>query len=84
MNPAITDVLLEAVKLLFTAGVPLALAGLAGGIIAGFLQSVTSIHDAAIGYSARLLSLVIGLYLTLPLLEHGFADLWTLVGSVTR
>ncbi|MBX7137405.1 MAG: flagellar biosynthetic protein FliQ [Oligoflexia bacterium] len=62
MDAVLYSMFIEAIRVLLLVGVPSALLIGCAGVLAGAFQSVTSIHDPAIGYTARLLALIAALY----------------------
>ncbi|NLF25382.1 MAG: hypothetical protein GX589_06955 [Deltaproteobacteria bacterium] len=60
------DLVYAALRTLFLSALPVIVAvSLAGTLIAA-LQSATAINDPAVGYAARLLALLVALYLAVP------------------
>ena len=67
MGGAEYDIIVEAVRVLLLVGVPLViLLGVAGTLV-GALQAATTIQDSALSYAAKLLMLVLVIYLLLPM-----------------
>jgi len=66
MPQAQYDIVYLGLQALFLLAVPVVVAVSLAGTIAAVLQSATSIQDPALGYTARLLALLLVLYLVLP------------------
>ena len=66
MNPSLEPMVFEALRILFLALIPIVIASAIGGIFSGVLQTVTSIHDPAVGFAGRWAALFVALYLVGP------------------
>ena len=66
MPQAQYDLVYAALRTLFLSALPVVVAVSLAGTLAAALQSATAIHDPALGYAARLLALLVVLYLVLP------------------
>lgn len=64
--PELSDVLQEALRILFVAGLPIVIALALAGLFTSAIQAVTSTPDSATIYAGRLIALVVVLYLFLP------------------
>ena len=60
------EITVEALRVLFLLGLPLVLAMALIGTIGAALQTATAIHDSALTYAIRLITLVVLIYLLLP------------------
>lgn len=58
--------LVEGFRALFLIVVPVTIAVMVAGALAGVLQTSTAVVDTAIGYAARLLAGVIAIYIFFP------------------
>lgn len=64
----------ETILIVLTLAAPPLLAALAVGLIVGALQSMTQLHDPAVGLIPRLLAVVLVLMATLPWLLQRWAS----------
>jgi type III secretory pathway component EscS len=60
------DVLIAGLRALFYIGVPIILAVSLIGTIVGSFQAATTIQEPALGYAARILALIVVLYVLFP------------------
>lgn len=74
-------ILLEALRVVFLITVPIVVAGAIAGLLAGLLQTATAISDTSIGYTARLLAVVVVCYLLLSTALELLLDLARLAFS---
>ena len=72
------DVILEAFKALFLLGVPVVIAATVAGTLVGAIQGVTGIHDAAIGYTVKLIAVAGTIYILWPGVTRAVTDLMAL------
>lgn len=82
MSGPLYDLLLQSMRVLFLVGVPIVLALSVASIIVGALQAATSIHDAVLGYAARLAVLFALGYALFPLMWRSISELF--VQGLTR
>ena len=75
MDQNIAALILEAVRVLFIAAVPIILAVAVAGMIAGTFQAATTISDYALGYAARVGAVVAILYLFYPAVSEAIRTL---------
>lgn len=78
-NVTLYQVMLEALRTLFLMGVPVVIALSIAGTILGALQSATSVHEPALAYGAKLLTLVVLLYFFLPHVAESLLSLMRMV-----
>ncbi len=58
-------ILVEAFRILFLAGMPLLIVVGLAGLLAGAMQTATSLQDVSVAYVARLAAVILVLYFTL-------------------
>lgn len=78
MSGPVYDILLQSMRVLFLVGIPIVVALSVASIIAGALQAATSIHDAVLGYAARLVVLLAVGYAIFPLMWRSISELFVL------
>jgi|GEM_PF-1740296 len=59
----IHDVLGEALRALFIIGLPVVVISAVAGTVTAAFQSVTTAHEASVGYAAKLIAVLVVLYL---------------------
>ena len=75
------EVTIEALRVLFLLGVPIVLAMAVLGTVAAALQTATTLHDAALTYAIRLITLAVLIYLLLPFAVTSLVNLTNLAFS---
>jgi type III secretory pathway component EscS len=65
----------EALRTLFLGGVPVIVVLGIVGTLAGAIQGATTIRDAALNYTAKLLAFLVLLYLLMPLVVRTITEL---------
>jgi type III secretory pathway component EscS len=75
IDAQIYDLLIEALRCLFLYAVPAVAAVAVAGSLVAVLQSATSIKEPALNYGARLLALVLVLYLMLAAASQNLLSL---------
>jgi len=69
------DLVILSLRVLFMAILPLLGAVALAGMVAGAVQSATAIHDPAISYAARLVAVVVVIYLLFPAFSQALISL---------
>ena len=69
LDPVIYEVLEEGIRALFIICLPIVAALSFSGVLVAALQSATSIHEPALGYGVRLVTLIALLYFFFPVIS---------------
>ena len=66
-----------ALRMFVTLGLPLVLGVAAGGLVAGFVQSLARIEDRAISFAGKLCGFALAYYLMAPRITTSFVEFST-------
>lgn len=75
MDQNLYTVLMEAVRLLFIAIIPVLIAISLAGLLVGTMQAATTIYDVALGYTVRVVAVILVIYIFFPSISQSMVAL---------